>query len=199
MLSQIPGLLQNVFHGAGTVTSTNVRYGTESAEIVAALGNAQVGPARTGGHDSGYLFNGSAVVGKAAEGFLGYDRLCGFGNIPEAAHAQNGIYLRQLLKYAVLVPFAEAAGNNYASQFSRFLKLCHLKNVVYGLALGGFDKAAGIDYDKIRPLRLQHEGKAGLAHKVEHLFAVYKILGTAKRYHSKSLFHFISCYLRSAF
>ena len=187
--SEIARLLDDVLHIAGAVAAADKGDGTEGAEVVAALGDAQICPARTGGDNAGDLVNGGAVVAEGACTSPRHYGVCRTDDIAEAADAEHGVNFRHLGHDAVLISLGKTAGDDKPAELAGLLELRHFKDIVDSLALRSVNKAAGVHDGKVCSLRIGDERIARLAHKVEHLFAVDKILGTAERDHRKGFFH----------
>ena len=190
--SEIARLLDDVLHIAGAVAAADKGDGTEGAEVIAALGDAQICPARTGGDNAGYLVNGGAVVAEGACTSPRHYGVCRTDDIAEAADAEHGVNFRHFGHDAVLISLGKTAGDDKPAELARLLELRHFKDVVDSLTLRSVNKAAGVHDSKVGSLRIGDESIACLAHEVEHLFAVDKILGTAKRDHRKGFFHGLS-------
>ncbi len=186
---KLPCLRDDVFEPSRAVVPPDVGDRAEGAEVVAALRDAQVSPARPGGHDAGDLLHGGVFIAEEACAAPREHRVGGAHDVPEAPDAEHGVDLRQLLQDRILVALAQTARDDQTAQPALLLELRHLQNVVDGLALRGVDEAAGIHDREIRPLRLGHQREAGLVEKVEHLLAVDQILGAAKRDHGKGFLH----------
>ena len=189
VLRQILRLLQDVLHLSGAVSAPDIGDGTEGAEVVAALRNAQVGPGGPGGDHTGDLIHGGAVVGKGAKGSLFQHGLRRRDNIGVAANAEHRVNLRQLPLDGILIPLRKAAGHNDGAERAAFFQLSRLQDGVNGLGLGRVDKTAGVDNGNVRPVRVRNQSKPGLRHQIEHLLAVYQVFGTAERYECKCMFH----------
>ena len=189
MCGEIGCLFQDVLHRAGTVSAADVWNGAESAEIAAALRNAQIGPTRPGSDNAPEFFHRCTVAAKGSECFAAYDALGSFNNVSETAHSQNGVDLRQFLQNGILVALRKAACDNDPAQMAALFQLGHLKNVVDRFAFGGINKAAGVDNDKVCPVCLRHEHKARLVHQIKHLFAVDEVFRAPQRDHRKCFFH----------
>ena len=186
---QIPGLVHHVLQGAGTVAAPYVGDGTKGAEVVAALRNAKIGPARArGDHTGDLLHRGTGITEEAGLPPL-QDRVSGLYDVTEAADAKHRVDLGQLLQDAALIPLGKAAADDEPAQLSGFFQLRHFQNVVYGLTFGSVDKPAGIDDSQICSLRVRDQGVTRLVQQIEHLFAVDQILGTAKRDQRKGFLH----------
>ena len=160
VLRQILRLRHHVFQTAGAVVSANVGDGAEGAEVVAALGNTQIGPAGTGGNHPGDLFHRGVPISE--EACLPACQHCirGFYDIAEASHAQYRVDFRQLLQDRVLVALGQTAADDQAAQLSCLFQLRHLQNSVNGLALCRVDKAAGVDDYRVSLGRVVYKLKA---------------------------------------
>ena len=114
----------------------------------------------------GDLVHRGALVTEETGTSPGQHAVGGPDDVLEAAHAQHGVDLRQLLQDGVLVALGETAGNDDAAETPGLFQLRHLQDVVDGLALGRVDEAAGVDDHEIGPVRIGQQGIAGLAHQV---------------------------------
>ena len=162
--SELPRFLQNVLHRPGAIPAPDEGDGAEGAEIVAALRDAQPGPARAGGDHAGQLVDRGALIAEKAERAALHDGVCGGDNILEAAHAEHRVDLRQLREDGVLVALGQTAGDDQPAESARLLELRHFEDVVDGLGFGGVDKAAGIHDHQIRAVGVGQEREARLAH-----------------------------------
>jgi len=97
-----------------------------------------------------------------------------------ASHAHKGVHLRKLRENLVPVPLGQAACHYDFPELPGLLELRHLQDVLYGLAFGAINEAAGVDYHRVGFFRLGNHAVAGLGDQREHLLAVYKVFGAAK-------------------
>ena len=121
---QIPRLLQNMLDRPRAVAPADIRDRAEGAEVVAALRDAQIGPARPGGHDARQLLHRGVFIPEGGVALAGADAVRGLDDLAEAADAEHGVDLRELLEDAVLIALGEAAGDDDAAKLPLGLELC---------------------------------------------------------------------------
>ena len=154
-LRKAAGLLQDVLHGAAAVAPAQMGDDAEGAEIVAALGDLDVGIVlRRREHAPGLVCRGIDVA-ELADGLAAVQQAVRHGDdVVIAACAEHAVDLRHLLQDLVLIALRQAACHEQSADAALLLQRAHGENVVDGLALGRVDKAAGVDDHEIRAVHI---------------------------------------------
>ena len=106
------GLAYHRLHRARAVASPDIGDCAEGTEVVAALRNAQPGPARPCGDDPGDFLHGCAVICEGSKRSPCEDGLGGRDDLREAADPEHGVNLRQLFLYLRLIALGKTAGHD---------------------------------------------------------------------------------------
>ena len=179
--SEVTSLLDDVFYLSRAVSAADIRYCAEGAEVIAALGDAQICPRRAGAYNARYLVHWGAVVRKKAHRLFFKNGIHGRNDISEAADAEYCIDLGKLVGDCGAVALGKASGHYYLAEPAFGLELCHFKDRVDRFAFCGVYKAAGVYYNGVCAVRRRSERIACLAEQIQHLLAVNEIFCTAQR------------------
>ena len=154
---EVARFLNNVFHLSRAVSAAYVRNRAEGAEVITALGDAQICPRRAGAYNARYLVHGGAVVRKKAHRLFFKNCVHSRNDIAEAADAEDGVNLRKLIGNCGAVAFGKAAGHYDLAESALGFELCHFKNGIDRFAFCGVYKAAGVYYNCVRAVRRRGE------------------------------------------
>ena len=176
------GLRQQGLHGTAAVAAPQLGNDTEGAPVVAALGDLQVGGVGGGGGDARPVLLRVVDIPEAVGRAPGHQLLQGGDDLGVAAGAHDAVHLGQLLHQLVLIALGQAAGDQQLAQLPLLFQLGQLQDILNGLALGGVDKAAGVEHRRVRPLGLGGDLMPSASDQCHHLLGVHQILGAAQGY-----------------
>ena len=146
------------------------------------LGDLQVGGVGGGGGDARPVLLRVVDIPEAVGRAPGHQLLQGGDDLGVAAGAHDAVHLGQLLHQLVLIALGQAAGDQQLAQLPLLFQLGQLQDILNGLALGGVDKAAGVEHRRVRPLGLGGDLMPGASDQCHHLLGVHQILGAAQGY-----------------
>src|SRR5699024_2594071 len=136
-----------VLHTAAPEPASQGRYDAVGAVVVTALRYLYVRPVFTGADYPLGLYERSVDIPEITRTFSGRHVRYRLAYLLKAAAADDGVGLRELLQYLVLIPLHKTACDDYPAHLARRLVLRRLEYGVYRLFLGALYKAAGVDYE----------------------------------------------------
>ena len=160
--------------------------------IIAALGNFQIGVIFRRCEDPAIFRLVGIDIVETLVALAGQHLPDRVRNIVIRARAKHAVDLRQLLQNFFLIALGQAAGHKYLLDPPFRLELRHSQNVVNGLRLCRLDKAAGVDNDELRAVRVGADLVTCLPKQPEHVLGVDLIFGAAKRDHADRMGHDMS-------
>ena len=178
---QHPGLIQHVVQLAAAVLAPEIGNDTEGTAVVAALSDLDIGEVLRSGHHSPHLFLRGINGAEIHHAVAGKQLFDGGDNLGIAAGAQDTVHLGHLLQDIPLIALAQAAGDQDLAHLALCLQRGSGENVINGFALGGVNKAAGVDDHHIAAGKVREHRVSRLPDPVHHPLAVHLVLGTAKR------------------
>ena len=177
---QLARLGEDILHAAAAVLAAQVGDDAESAAVVAALGDAEVGIVAGRGEHAVKLLDGTVDVGEAARALPGHQLAQGGDDVAVAAGSHHAVDLRELVDDLLLIALGETSRDEDLAEPAVRLELRHRQNGVDGLGLRAVNEAAGVDDHGVGALGLLLQLDPRLAAQGHHLLGVDQILGAAK-------------------
>ena len=188
-VGELPRLGEDILHGAAAESAADKRDRAVGTAVVAAVRYLYVSGVFRCGLNSSAAEGQLHFVGEEL-GFLAVERVeHHVGDICVRADADSGVYLVKLFGDLVLIPLRKAAGDDDRLDLALALERAELNDLVDALLLGGFDKAAGVDNDRVSVGGIVHDSETAFLEIVEKHLGVNLVFRAAERYNACLVIH----------
>ena len=174
-------LALDVIHRSAAKASANQRNGTESAAMVAALGNLHISRIDRRRQNTRRLRIVDNLILSCQDDAVARQSLTHrlHDTVP-CTRADDGVGLGHVVQKLLMIAFPETACDDERATAARFLVLRHIEHRRDGFLLRRLDESACIDDDDLRFCRIGRKFDAVVLQDAEHDFRIDEILGAAE-------------------
>ena len=175
---QIFGFAHHGFKAPAAECAAKLGDDAERAGVIAALGDLDVGGmAGRGEHARRGVMIEKRGRGGRRGAELAFD---GGENLLHFAGTDHGVHFRNLLADLLAIAFHQASGDDQLAGAAEFFVFGHFDDGVDGLALRGFDEAAGVYHEHVGIAGAGREFVAAAGQNAHHDLGIDEVLRAAQ-------------------